>query len=133
VSEKNGKHALQLSEVGAQGLFYILTTSDLKGNRVKDSGKVMKSLKQHAMKMEDAFKGDFVGGLVEVDTDRLRFLDKLITERVDGRCAVDGKAIVGLYAEGVDELQEVVDSALIDLKVAEKGEEAKKEEVVKKE
>jgi hypothetical protein len=132
MSENNGTHVLQLSEVGSQGLFYILTTSDLKGKRVKDSGKVMKSLKKGAMKMDDAFKGDFISGTVELDTDRLRFLDKLLTERVEGRCAVDGKAIVGLYAEGVDELQEVVDSALIDLKAAEKEEEAKKEEVAKK-
>jgi hypothetical protein len=132
MSASNGnKHGLKLSPVGSQGVFYLLTTSDLKGKRVKDASKVMRSLKAGCMKMEDSFKGNFHEGVLEVDTDRLWFLDKLLTERVDGRGSIDGKAIVGLYAEGVDELQDAVDDALVFLKVAEKAAEKEKEEAVK--
>jgi hypothetical protein len=112
-------YKLKLSAIATQGCHYVLVSLEVKGRATRDHANIMRKIKGHCMTMQDDFKGDFKGGEIELDSERVRYLSKLIDERKE-------KGVQGAFTEGVDDLSAIVDDLLIVIKIDEKAEDDSK-------
>lgn len=122
--ETNGSsYVLKINEVMTSAAWSVIAALEPKGRvETRNHGRVQRELKAKAMKMEDAFKGDFLGGTLQFDEDRFDYLRRIVMKKMEA-------GYVGIYADGMDQLMDLLDNVYDEHRVAEKA--AEKAEVEK--